>query len=159
MSDTPRKVFVDDDWKKEAQKEKERLKEEIDHSAPEAGEMPEANFTALVNLLATQSVACLGGMGAKPGEPIQVDPMTAKLFIDLLAVLEEKTKGNLSAEEAALLKRVLSDLRMSFVHILDALSRQANKGPMGAVKPAPGPAPQPPSPSAPPAGGPKIILD
>jgi hypothetical protein len=159
VSDEPKKVIVDDDWKKEAQKEKERLKEEIDQSAPPGpGDMPEANFSVLVNILATQAVSCLGGMGAKPGEPVQVDPVAAKLFIDLLAVLEDKTKNNLSADEAKMLKRVLSDLQMSFVHIMEALGRQGAKGP--AARPAPGTATPPPAgPAAPPAGGSKIILE
>jgi hypothetical protein len=61
------------------------------------------------------------GLIESPGEhQIPVDLEAAKRMIELLAVLQEKTAGNLAQQEAAMLEAVLSDLRMQFV----AMSRK-----------------------------------
>ena len=53
-------------------------------------------------------------------------------------VLEEKTKGNLSIEEARLLESALYELRMAFLEVTQALARSAaSKAPGGAVRPGP----------------------
>src|SRR5207237_8838946 len=50
-----------------------------------------------------------------------------ELFIDLLEMLEAKTKGNLSQEESALLKQTLMTLRMSFVEAVEARPERAEE--------------------------------
>ena len=60
----------------------------------------------------------LGGMEDPQSGQRFVDLDLAKHHIDTLAMLEEKTKGNLSAEEAAALKNTLSELRMGFVQLV-----------------------------------------
>ncbi|NLE39632.1 MAG: DUF1844 domain-containing protein, partial [Pirellulaceae bacterium] len=72
----------------------------------------------LVTTLATQAMAAMG-LIAHPGAGQQVtrDLPQAKHFIDTIGLLEEKTKGNCSAEEAAMFESVLYELRMAFVAV------------------------------------------
>lgn len=49
------------------------------------------------------------------GAPVEPDLAIAKQTIDILAMLREKTKGNLTAEEERFLENVLTDLRLRFV--------------------------------------------
>ena len=51
------------------------------------------------------------------------DPEAARMFIDQLEMLEVKTKGNLSPEEAGLLKQSLMTVRMAFVEAMDAVDK------------------------------------
>ncbi len=78
---------------------------------------PEASFAMLITTLATQTTVALGQVGQE-GEPEQhADLKMAKHLIDTLDVLEQKTKGNLSSEESALLTNYLYQLRMLFVAV------------------------------------------
>jgi hypothetical protein len=67
--------------------------------------------------LSTQALMCLGEIPEVMGQPPQRDMAAARSVIDLLGVLERKTHGNLDAGEAALLERILYDLRMRFVEL------------------------------------------
>jgi hypothetical protein len=59
----------------------------------------------------------MGGMPVEPGAPAPPkDLEAARHFIDLLEVLELKSRGNLDPEEEGLLREVLTGLRMQFVH-------------------------------------------
>jgi len=112
--ETP-KIQVDDDWKRQAQAEKERLAaEQGAGGAGGAGEMPEPTFAALVSRMAMEVSLYLGDVRIE-GTPDTVNPEMAKFNIDLLQVLEEKTKGNLTNEEKKLLDTVLYELRMRYV--------------------------------------------
>ncbi len=88
---------------------------------PLEGELPPVDFTTLVLSLSTSALAAMGLVEdprlGKPGAPNL--PM-ARQTIDLLAMLEEKTRGNLSGEEERLLSQVLTDLRLRFVQVRDA---------------------------------------
>jgi hypothetical protein len=123
MSDEERKIIVDEDWKAQAQKEKETLKEQekVEHEKKEEPRppMPEANFSGLVSMLATQAFYALGLIRPEGDEEKQVEPdwQIAKFNIDMLGMLEEKCKGNLTDEEASLLKSTLDQLRMLFVQL------------------------------------------
>lgn len=113
-------LHIDSDWKTEAAQEKQRL---ADQEAKEskkkggagtAGEPP-ASFVELVNLLAVQAAVGLGGYQGPGGERIPPNAAAAKHHIDLLEVLESKTKGNLDDEERQILGAVLHELRMQYV--------------------------------------------
>ncbi|MDX2198948.1 MAG: DUF1844 domain-containing protein [Phycisphaerae bacterium] len=123
MSDEAKKIIVDDDWKAQAQREKEQLSEKVDHR-PAAGpnDIPPSPFVDLLNLLAMQALVGLGGFASPDGQPIPPDPAAAKHFIDLIHVLDEKTKGNLTADEKKLVDATLYELRMRFVQMATALS-------------------------------------
>ena len=61
-----------------------------------------------------------------------IDVVGAQFAIDLLGVLEEKTKGNLSAEESAELTEVLAHLRARFVQIARLVASQMQREQAGA---------------------------
>jgi hypothetical protein len=70
----------------------------------------------------------------------------AKAHIDLLGVVEEKTKGNLSDDEKAMLTGTLHELRLQFVEIVRAVDKavaegRLGRGAAGAVAPVAPPAP------------------
>jgi hypothetical protein len=121
------KIIVDEDWKAEAQKEKEILaaQEEAEIAVEEKeeqkqrarGSVPPGNFAALVSTLATQAVYSMGLMSVEGQEQPEADLEIARFNIDMLATVEEKTKGNLSKEEAQVIKNTLSELRMTFVKL------------------------------------------
>lgn len=69
------------------------------------------------------------GKIARPGEGVRRDLDEAAFFIDILAMLEEKTQGNLHEDLARLLKTTLSDLRLNFV---DEKRRPVETPPAGA---------------------------
>ncbi len=72
-----------------------------------------------------------------------VDLVGSRFAIDLLGVLEEKTKGNLTEEEAKDIREVLGELRSRFVQIAQAVAARMAAGKGGT----------PPAPGEPPAGG------
>lgn len=116
------KIIVDDDWKSQVQSEKEQLKRSAENDeepksedAEEMHDLPPASFMVLMSTLATQAMAAMGLLpDPMTGQPSVNLPM-AKHFIDLLAMLQEKTKGNLSEEESNHLRDGLHQLRMIFV--------------------------------------------
>ena len=119
-----KKIIVDEDWKQEAQKEKEVLaaQEEVEEKdKPEEetsrGSLPEGNFAALISMLATQALFAMGLLQMKGQEERKPDLELAKYNIDMLQVLEDKTKGNLTDEEEAVLVNTLNELRMGYVKI------------------------------------------
>lgn len=79
-------------------------------------ELPPASFATLVQTLVTQAMFYLGGIATRGGEPV-VDLDVAKHQIDLLGVLEEKTKGNLSPDEQKLLDAALYESRMRYISV------------------------------------------
>ncbi len=76
-----------------------------------------ARFATLVSYLSTTAMFQLGLLPGPGGEHIPPDLENGQRTIDLLEVLEEKTRGNLSQEEAKLLEEVLYELRISFVEV------------------------------------------
>jgi hypothetical protein len=79
--------------------------------------LSEPTFTTLVLSLSTQALMFLGEIPQAPGEGTHRDLGSARSMIDLLGVLEQKTRGNLTSDEASLLERMLYDLRMRFVDL------------------------------------------
>jgi len=136
MADTDNpKLFIDDDWKKQAQEEKKRLAEqEKKPEKPAAGEskpgepyrLPKPSFEALLSTFTTQTLLALGLVEhPEMGRVVNLD--LAKFNIDLLAIIEEKTKGNLTSEEKGFLDNTLHQLRMAFVEVASMPA-----GPIGA---------------------------
>ncbi len=116
-----KKLIIDEDWKTQAQKEKETLKEEVDKAATDKQQrqLPQADFAGLVSMLATQAFYALGLIRTEDSKDKEVEPdfEMARYNIDLLAMLEAKCKGNLETDEAAMLEATLSQLRMAFVQL------------------------------------------
>jgi len=69
-----------------------------------------AEFNVVVDLLAQQAAVFLTG-----AQGIEKNPAQARLFIDLLDILQDKTAGRLAPEEAAYLRDVLASLQLAFV--------------------------------------------
>ena len=67
------------------------------------------------------------GAGTEPGQKPRVDILAARQSIDMLGVLEGKTRGNLSPEEQQLLQGVTFELRMMFLELTNAISKQAHQ--------------------------------
>lgn len=81
----------------------------------DTSQLPPASLSVLVQLLASQAMLAMGKMEV-PGQPqLKVDLDAAKHFVDLLGVLEEKTKGNVTPEEASTIGSVAHELRMIYV--------------------------------------------
>lgn len=112
--DVEPQLVVDDSWKERVAREKAAQRRQAREAAPNP-HLPAASFPMLVSTLAAQAMASLGFLPTPQGEPTQVDKPLAKHFIDLLGMLEEKTRGNLDSEEQTLLKETLHQLRMAFV--------------------------------------------
>lgn len=122
MTDEEKKIIIDEDWKVQAQKEKEKLKaqeaaEKEAHQDESDTGLPPADFSGLVSVLASQAFYALGVFRADEKEQREPDFAMAKFNIDMLGILEEKCKGNLSDEESKMLKGTLDQLRMAFVRL------------------------------------------
>jgi Domain of unknown function (DUF1844) len=78
---------------------------------------PRGAFALLVQMLAMPAYASLGLVPDPATGRQRVDRTAAREMIDLLALLEQKTRGNLSFEESNFLSRVLYDLRLAFVEV------------------------------------------
>jgi len=138
MSEEKPSLHIDTDWKRQAQEEKKRLAEEeakkAKESAPTApapapggaapraasprgkAEMPPASFPTLVQSILTQILFYLGDLTQRGSEP-NVNLDMAKHQIDILGILEEKTRGNLTEEEKQLLDTALYETRMRYVSV------------------------------------------
>ena len=108
------KIQIDSDWKEEAKREKERLAEEVEEGE-RGGPLPDPTFPELINMILMQAMIGLGGMQTPDGRVIPPDLEVAKHHIDLLSLLGEKTKGNLTDDEKRLLETVLYELLMAYV--------------------------------------------
>ena len=85
-----------------------------------------------------QAILQLGG-GAEPGTTPQIDLLGARQSIDMLSVMADKTRGNLSKEEDTLLQSALFEARMGFLEMTQLLARQAaaKQGPLPTIPPGP----------------------
>jgi hypothetical protein len=73
------------------------------------------DFSTHVLSLASSALVALGKMPAPDGTTPPVDIQTARYLIDVLAMLETKTKGNLDEAESKLLASLVYDLRVAYV--------------------------------------------
>ncbi|MBL8746720.1 MAG: DUF1844 domain-containing protein [Phycisphaerae bacterium] len=146
------KIIVDSDWKSQAQAEKDRLaadesKREAEASrkssagAGEPGELPPADFQSLVGMLVTQALMYLGGVADRKTGQAVFDPDMSRFYIDLLAVLEEKTRGNLAESESRDLVGAVNELRSRYVELVQMVARQAAAAGPGGPIPSAGPTP------------------
>jgi hypothetical protein len=87
--------------------------------------LPPASFSFLVHSLRAQAEIQLGLMHFGPEEKPEPDLPVARHTIDMLGVLLEKTKGNLSLEEQRLLENSLTELRFQFVQVSDEAAKPA----------------------------------
>jgi hypothetical protein len=119
-----KKIIIDEDWKQQAQKEKEILaaQEKAEHEKqqrdkPRHGPLPKGDFAALVSMLVTQALFALGVLQVEGQQEKEPDLEMAKYNIDMLETIEEKTKGNLTEQEKKILENTLSQVRMAYVKL------------------------------------------
>jgi Domain of unknown function (DUF1844) len=82
---------------------------------PRATEADEINFASFLISLGTQAFMHLGDIPNPMTQQREKDLPAAKQMIDLLGILEAKTKGNLTPDEERLLRQLLTDLRLRYV--------------------------------------------
>ena len=81
---------------------------------PEEQSLPPADFSTFILSLSTSALMHLGEIENPETKKKEVNRTLARHTIDILAMLEEKTKGNLTEAESALIENILYDLRMKF---------------------------------------------
>jgi Domain of unknown function (DUF1844) len=102
----------------------DRLDTAIRASNPAMGPIPEMNFERLVQSIYMQTLIQLG-LTREPNTTPQVDLLGARNSIDMLGIIEQKTKANLTESETKLIEAALFEMRMGFLEITQALARQA----------------------------------
>lgn len=134
MSDEAPKIIVDDDWKSQAQAEKQKLAEQTKaKQAAEAGgsdpgatpgagagggrQLPAASFETLVSTMTTQALFAMGEIPDPQTGQRMAHLDLARHHIDMLTVIEDKTKGNLSKEESDMLATTVYELRNRYVQL------------------------------------------
>jgi|SRR5579859_726493 len=139
---------VDEDWKRRAQAEKELDAAKFTAApapaaasgpaaapgAPRADLKPNPLFGGLVESLASQALMFMGAMRDPMTGQAHQDFQQSQAMIEMLSMLEEKTKGNLAKEESDMLKQVLDEVRMHFVRLTQPPPPNP-KGPMMGNKP------------------------
>lgn len=126
---------VDESWKERAEQEKQRIDQPAAQGtpapavqgpsarlpeaeqAPAGGgqEMPEARFDLFVSGLAMDALIALGDVPHPVTKKPAANLVHARYLVDVLGILEEKTRGNLSVDEERLMKDVLYQLRMRYM--------------------------------------------
>ena len=83
--------------------------------------MSDLSFTSFVLSLASTAALHFGDLpDPSTGQPAERHLEGASQMIDILALLQEKTRGNLTAEERQVLEQVLYELRVRFVEVSNA---------------------------------------
>jgi hypothetical protein len=108
MMDEPNKN-IDESWKETAEKEKENLQKQ-GKAIP-----PEPDFIFFVTTLSLQASIDLGGVPNPVTNKKEENLLQAKFLIDILGMLKEKTKGNLTQDETNFLENILYELRMQYI--------------------------------------------
>jgi hypothetical protein len=111
----------------------QRLEEMIRAQNPAVGAQPEIGFEHLVQQFYVTAMIQMGA-GTQEGQRPRVDILGARNTIDLLGVLADKTKGNLTAAEDQMLQTILFECRMAFLELTSMISVQG-------VQPPPPPPP------------------
>ncbi len=78
-------------------------------------QIPDASFPLMISMFTTQAMGALGLIPNPITSEMEFQPELARHYIEMLAVLEEKTKGNLDENEAKLMETSLHELRVMFV--------------------------------------------
>ena len=96
-------------------REEEKAEPEAEPEKLEQTPLPEINFSTFIFSLNTSALLHLGEVPDPATGKQQADLPMAKQTIDLIAMLEDKTRGNLASDEENLIKHILYDLRLRYV--------------------------------------------
>jgi len=100
---------------REKETEKKEEKEETKEGQKREGPLPEVTFSNFVFSLTTQALIQLGEIQDPESKKSLKNLPFAKQTIDLIGILKDKTRGNLTKEEEALIDSALYDLKMRYV--------------------------------------------
>lgn len=106
----------------------ERLEDLIRAQNPGVGKQPPVSFEHLVQQFYVSAMIQMGA-GTQEGQRPRVDILGARTTIDLLAILAEKTRGNLTEAEDRMLQSVLFEVRMAFLELTSMISMQGVQPP------------------------------
>jgi len=106
----------------------QRLEDIVRAQNPAMGATPPIGFEHLVQQLYVSAMIQMGA-GGQEGQRPRIDILGARQTIDLLGVLADKTKGNLSETEDRTLQTVLFEVRMAFMELTNMISLQAMQTP------------------------------
>ena len=98
------------------------------------GKQPAVGFEHLVQQFYLSGMIQMGA-GTQEGQRPRVDIVGARNTIDLLGVLSEKTRGNLTTQEEGMLQSVLFELRMAFLELTSMINVQGVPPPPPPAKP------------------------
>jgi hypothetical protein len=101
----------------------QRLEDLIRAQNPAAGQQPPVGFEHLVQQLYLTAMLQMGA-GTQEGQRPRVDIVGARSTIDLLGILAEKTRGNLTPAEDRMLQTVLFEARMAFLELTSMMTVQ-----------------------------------
>lgn len=101
--------------RREAPRAAESPRQRPEPGAGTQRDLPPADFTMLVNMLVTNAMVFLGQMPAPGSQQYMRNLPQAQHMIDLLMVLREKTRGNLTLDEDQMLQELLPQLQMAYV--------------------------------------------
>jgi hypothetical protein len=102
----------------------DRLDAAVRAANPGADRPPTVSFEQIIQSIYMTTIMQLGGT-TQEGQQPQVDLMGARQSVDMLGVLAEKTKGNLTPAEMQMIDSALFEVRMGFLEVTQALARQA----------------------------------
>lgn len=136
MSEDGPKIFIDEGWKAQVQREKEEAarKAEVAEAPAPAEESADAplefdpdqpSFASLVGSLATQAMYALGLVADHESGQVMVNLDAARYTLDMLGVLVEKTEGNLTPEESRMLLQTTAELEQAFAVRVQQFQEQA----------------------------------
>ena len=133
-----KKIIIDEDWKSQAQAEKEALEQqkkqqqelgnapgaatEGGSASPETAQLPPATLTTLCTTLATQAMLSMGQLPNPLTGRAEIQLDYARHYIDTLEMLEKKTEGNRTPEEIAMMSQLLHELRLAYVEAQKAVA-------------------------------------
>lgn len=115
---------VDEEWKQRAETEKHVDEKRTREKEEARRALPEATFMSFLGSLIAQTLVNLGATANPLSGKKEVDLQQASFTIDCLKLLQEKTKGNLTAEETAYLDRALYELQMAYLQSSGAAPRK-----------------------------------
>lgn len=89
--------------------------EKEEEGLPEDIELPQASFTSLIMMLSTTALGYLAEIEKAEPKKKAILVKLARHTVDMIQVIDEKTKGNLEKDEQELVNRVLTDLRLQCI--------------------------------------------
>ena len=122
--------FIDESWKDAVENEKEKKGEDkplddlkkdfnLDGSEITKDDVPEINFIGYITSLAFQAMIFLGEVANPLTNEIDKNLPQAKLLVDTLVLLKEKTTGNLDQNEKEALESFVYELQMKYVEVIN----------------------------------------